>query len=266
MSSYKIYAKKGKKVMPIKIEEKHYYNNIRNDIQIYQITYGSAMPIENFKGMGVNRSNVYIIHNSNNTSVSQGTGENQRVGNKINIKSISFTCQMNFVSNNLVTYFSHSQMIDTNFHFRIMTVKFNQQMTDTDIGKWFRESHIYYFNETGSDGSMPVCSNWTNKLRESTPWTGQFKILMDKKFSMTKSDSFKQISFTIPVKGQVNFDNTSNRPTDNQYFSNIYTFIMTPAFYKADMDPISHDKAENLTTDRLLFQFRSNIKTIYYDV
>lgn len=180
MSSYKIYAKKGRKVMPIKIEEKHNYQNVRNDIQIYQITYGSAMNINNFRGMGVNSSNVYIIHNSNQTSVAQGTAENQRVGNKVNIKSISFTCQMNFVSNNLVAYFSHGELIDMNFHFRIMTVKFNQQMTSTDLAAWFRESHIYYFTETANDGTMPVCSNWTDKLRESTPWTGQFKILMDK--------------------------------------------------------------------------------------
>lgn len=266
MSSYKIYAKKGKKVMPIKIEEKHRYDNTRSDIQIYGITYGSAMNISAFRGMGVNNSNVYLIHNTNMTSIAQGTAENQRVGNKVNIKSIAVTCQCNFVSNNLISDFSHGELIDINFHFRIMTVKFKQQMTTTDIATWFRESHIYYFTETAADGSMPVCSNWTDKLRESTPWTGQFEILLDKKFSMTKRDSFKQFSFVIPAKGQVNFDNTSNRPTENQYYSNIYTFIMAPAFYKADMDPVSHDKAEHLSTDKLLFQIRSNIKTIYYDV
>lgn len=266
MSSYKIYAKKGKKVMPIKIEEKHIYQNVQNNISVFKPLV-STVTSAYVRGYGVNPGTVHIIHNTNNVYIPQGTGEDNRVGNKVNIKSISITMNLIFVARNLIDHFGHGQNIDTCFRFRLMTVKFHEQMTATDISKWFRESYIYFYNETAQDGSYPVVNNWAKKLRDSTPYTGQFSILMDKKFTLTKFKSFKQIVANIPVKGNVNFDNSSSKPTDNQYFSNIYTFLISPSYNKGDMDPISVDKADSLATDSdTLFQAKSNVKIIYYDV
>lgn len=266
MSSYKIYAKKGKKVMPIKIEEKHVYQNISTDISIFKPLV-STVTSAYVRGYGVNPGTVYILHNTNQVYIPQGTAENNRVGNKVNIKSISISMNLSFVARNLIDQFGHGQNIDTCFRFRLMTVKFQDPMTATDISKWFRESHIYFYTETAQDGAYPVVNNWAKKLRESTPYTGQFTILMDKKFTMTKFKSFKQIMANVPIKGNVNFDNTSSKPTANQYFSNIYTFLISPSYNKGDMDPISVDKADSLATDSAnLFEAKTNIKTIYYDI
>lgn len=266
MSSYKIYAKKGKKVMPIKIEQKHIYQNVQTNISVYKPLV-STVTSAYVRGYGVNPGTVYTIHNSNNVYIPQGTGEENRVGNKVNIKSIAITMNVNFVPRALIDSFGHGQNIDTCFRFRLMTVKFEQQMTATDISTWFRQSHIYFYNEQAQDGNYPVVNNWAKKLRESTPWTGQFSILMDKKFTLTKFKSFKQIVANVPVKGQVNFDNITSKPTSNQYFSNIYTFLISPSYNKGDMDPISVDKADSLSDDSIqLFQAKSNVKIIYYDV
>lgn len=266
MSSYKIYAKKGKKVMPIKLEEKHTYVNVTNDIAIYKPLFNNVTSAY-VKGYNVNPQTVHILHNTNNVYIPQGTGESNRIGNKVNIKSISLTMNLSFIPRALIDSFGHGQNIDTCFRFRLMTVKFEQQMTATDISTWFRQSYIYFYNITAQDGAYPVMNNWAKKLRESTPWTGEFSILMDKKFTLTKFKSFKQIVANVPVKGNVNFDNNSSKPTGNQYFSNIYTFLISPSYNKGDMDPISVDKADSLVDDSInLFEARTNIKIIYYDV
>lgn len=268
--SYKIYAKKGNKVMPIKIEEKHIYKHIVDGDEVAIPVYKPNTATQDTTvGYGVNSGNIKMIHNTNFISVSQGTGEEQRIGNKINIKSLSVTLYVRFNSSVLISTFSHGQLIDTYFNFRIMTVKFDQvNLTPTDIARWYRESYIYYRTVNISLGDKyPYQSNWMDKLRESTPWTGSFKILFDKKFKLKKSKSVKQISFKLPISGQVNFDNTSNRPTENQKLSNIYTFIIGPSNVYLDMDAVSTDKCVVLGTDSAtLFYINANIKTIYYDI
>lgn len=270
MSNYKIYAKSGGKVMPIKIEPKHFYtHSIVNDelpIYVYKPVYNQNE--ENTVGLGVSKYNTYLIYNTNNIYIPQGTSEDQRVGNKVNIKSIAITLYIYFNSTPLIANFSHGQMIDTWFNFRIMSVKFDQQMTTTDLAQWYRDTFIYYRTVSVSGGDKyPFQSNYMDKLRESTPWTGSFNILYDKKIKMTKFNSALQLSFSIPFSGNVNFDNTNNKPTDNQGINNIYTFIIGPSNVFLDMDPVSADKCLVLGTgESNLFYYNSNIKLIYYDV
>lgn len=273
MSSYKIYAKKGKKVMPIKIEEKHEYGysvtsttegNILVAKQDAMVTSGSG----NANGYGVNAANIQILHNSNNIYIPQGTGENMRIGNKVNIKSINLTMYLHANTQAFINNYYDNQrvMCPFRFNFRIMTIKFDRQMSRVDLSRWFRESYIYYRLVSISGEDYPYQSNWMNKLRESTPWTGSFKILMDKKFQLTDTHSNTQMSITIPIKGQVNFDNTSNNPTNNQFVSNIYTFIIGPANNDLDMDLLSCDQTNTIFPSANMWNYQCNIKTIYYDV
>lgn len=271
MSTFKIYAKKGAKVMPIKIEEKHLYQHavsVDTEGSLNVFMPDSTASSDIVVGYGVNNQNIAVLHNSNNLTISQGTAEDQRVGNKINIKSISLTLYVRFETANLIAYFSHGQMIDTYFNFRLMSVRFNEPMSTTELARWFRQTFIYYRHVSISGGEKyPFQSNWMDKLRESTPWTGSFSILYDKKFQLKKSKSVKQMNINIPLSGNVNFDNTSNKPTDNQQFCNVYTFLIGPSNVYLDMDAVSTDKCLNLAVPyRTLFDFQANVKTIYYDV
>lgn len=267
--SYKIYAKKGRKVMPIKVEEKHIYSHVQNDNDLTLKVFKPVanVPVVNVRGYGVSSANVHILHTTDNTVITQGPAENQRIGNKVNIKSISLTFKLYFNSPTLIANFSHGEMMNTWFNFRLMVVKFKDAKTSTDIAQWFRESYIYYSLRAVSDGNYPVQSNWMDKLRESTPYTGSFKILYDKKFTLNKVKSVRQKNILIPFNGQVNFENTYNRPTDNQTFNHIYTILITPSSNRTDMDPVSADKCTSLADDSAnLFYYNANIKTIYYDV
>lgn len=270
MSSYKIYARKGRKVMPIKVEEKHLYTHMSAtaDVPLSMYKPNTTLAEDSVKGYSVNTATVELIHNSNMTSIQQGTAENQRIGNKVNIKSICITFDLYINPTVLLNTYSHGQLMDTWFNFRIMTVKFKQQMSTTDIARWYRQSHIYYRTaNTGGAVSYPVQSNWMDKLRESSPWTGSFEILYDKKFTVNKVKSAIQMNIKVPFNGQVNFDNTSNRPTSDQGFSNIYTFLISPSNTWLDMDPVSTDKTVTLGTDStILFYCNANVKTIYYDM
>lgn len=271
MSNFKIYAKKGKKVMPIKIEEKHIYEhtatvNTETSLSVYKPDANAAA--DNVVGYGVNRGNIHTLYNSNNLHITQGTAENQRIGNKVNVKSLSIALYIRFNSNILISTFSHGQLIDTFFNFRIMTVRFDQPMSSTDLAQWYRETFIYYRLVDISAGEQyPYQSNWMDKLRESTRWTGSFQILNNKKFQLTKTRSVIQMNYNVPLKGNVNFDNTSNRPTDNQKFSNVYVFLIGPSNAYLDMDAVSTDKVLNMANaDATLFYLQANIKTIYYDM
>lgn len=274
MSSYKIYAKQGNKTMPIKIEEKHTYGHLTTVNTEGGIVVGKqdslvAQDSGNPNGYGVNNANIKILHNSNNIRIVQGTAEDQRIGNKVNIKSVAITMYIHPNTQTFINNYYDVQrvMCPFRFNFRIMTVKFEQQMTTTDIATWYRQTYIYLRSVSITNSTQfPYQSNWMDKLRESTPWTGQFEILLDKKFQLTDLHSQTQMNITVPITGQVNFDNTSNNPTANQYVSNIYTFLISPANNDLDMDMLSCDQTNTITPSATMWNYQGNIKVIYYDV
>lgn len=271
MSTYKIYAKKGKKTMPIKLESKHFYNNLPFSY-LYLYKANTSIPTitspDDVKGYGPNKNTIQIIHNTNNIHVQRGTAEDQRVGNKINIKGVNMVLVIRFIKDVIPNHLSHSEAVLMKFNFRIMTVKFDQIMTNTDIARWYQQSYIYtrLINISGGD-NYPQQSNWMDKLRDSTPWTGSFSILKDKKFVLDKNHTVTMINYNLGFNKDVNFDNTSNNPTDNQYISNIYTFIIGPSNNYYDMDAVSQQKVEDLAVDSIpVWALEGNIKTIYYDM
>lgn len=271
MGSYKIYAKKGSKSMPITIESKHYYDNLSYMTwSLYKSNLADtpSPTLDNVVGYGPNRFTIGIIHNTNNFHVVQGTGEADRTGNKVNLKGINMVLTLHFLQNTIPTYLSHSESVLMNFNFRIMTVKFEDIMTDTDIARWYRETYIYTrnINITGGD-KYPQQSNWMDKKRESTAWTGSFDIIKDYKFTLDKYHTTTQFNYDLGFNTDVNFDNTSNRPTDDQEISNIYTFMIGPSNNFLDMDAISMSKVESLSTSYIdAFVLEGNIKYIYYDI
>lgn len=267
--AYKIYAKRGKKTMPIKLESKHYYDNLNYIyINLYKSNVSSAATAIDLRGMGPTTDNITIINNTNNIHIVKGTGEENRIGNKVNLKGINMVLGLSFVTDAIATYLSHSESCKMVFNFRIMTVKFDQQMSRTDIARWYQETFIYYrlINLSGGD-KFPKQSNWMDKKRDSTKWTGSFSILKDKKFTLDKEHSFTQFNYNLGFNKDVNFDNTSNNPTENQYISNIYTFLIAPSNNFYDMDAVSQSKVENFATaSQAIWGLEGNIKYIYYDM
>lgn len=284
MSGYKIYAKKGRKVMPIKIEEKHIYqnppaytdgvpyaNNQDVKLKIYKSQTNPTFS-EFTRGYGPNSGTIQILHNTNSWTIAQGTADDQRVGNKVNIKSVSLTLNLHIDPTILINSFGHSELVDMKFHFRIMCVKFNNPIDLTneqnELANWYKNTFVYYrtVSSTGGD-KVPVQSNWMDKIRNSSTTTGSYKILFDKKFSLTKFKTVKQKQINLPIKGNANFDNDTNELSTNQPLSNIYTFIIGPSNNWLDMDAISTSKIESYQYSAAeLFIYNANIKTIYYDI
>lgn len=268
--SYKIYAKKGKKTMPIKIESKHFYSNPYQSLYIYRPT-NNVQNQEANNGYNISSRNVWVAWKSNNVTIPQGTGEVGRIGNKVNIKGVNCSMIVSLTPTNLINYFGHGDLVDLEFKFRIMAVKFNKPLNDdtVDLADWFRETFIYTRVQTGTGIGVLCQSVWTDKLRDSTKYTGSFKILKDKKFTLSKSHSSTQFNFNLGLNREVNFENDNNRPTVEQKFNNIYIFVISPCWYELDMDTISRSGALSITEGQgqvSLFNLAANIKTIYYDM
>lgn len=275
--TYKIYAKKGRKVMPIKLESKHVYENPFNVGFMYRPNYLNVATADAAKGTHVTEGNIWLLKNSNVFTLAQGTGESDRIGNKVNIKGINCAISISLHATNLINYFGHGTLTDLQFKFRIMAVKFKNKFDTTNhsiswwLAKWFRETFIYYRVIANAQDGEPVLlqSNQMDKLRDSTPWTGNFKILKDKKFMLGVRHSSAQFNFNLGPNKDVNFENTNNQPTEGQGFSNTYIFIIMPSNYYNDVDTVSRERAETITAAQnnvQLFSYNANIKTIYYDM
>ena len=275
MSSYKLYAKKGRKVMPIKIEEKHIYQHPATNqdlsLSVMKSITNPSYP-QYYRGYAPTDANCKLLHNTNTITIAPGTGEDQRVGNKVNIKSVSLVLNLHIDPTQLVNDFGHSELVDMKFHFRLMCVKFNSPLSTNaeaeNFADWYRKTFIYYRTVSVTGGAkMPVQSNWMDKIRNSSDYTGSFRILYDKKFSLSKFKTVKQKQINLPIKGNATFDNDTNQLSLNQELSNIYTFLIGPSNNWLDMDAISTGKTETLSLGySSLFFYNANIKTIYYDI
>lgn len=271
MSTYKIYAKKGKKTMPIKLEKKHIYYNGSTKFYLYKpkdSTQTGVIDANSSRGFCVTEGNLEMIYTTNDTVIQQGNHEDQRIGNKVNIKGVNCTIAINLNGEQLISKLSHGEFIDFSMHWRIMVVKFKKSLNDPekDLAEWYRDTYIYY-NAVSQSPFIPNQSNWMDKKRDSTKWTGQFTILKDKKFVLGKNHTTTQFEFNIGFNKDVNFENVNNKPTTDQSFSNIYFFVISPSSNYYDVDQISQDKLRLLGVDQFeIATARYNVKTIYYDM
>lgn len=80
---------------------------------------------------------------------------------------------------------------------------------------WFRNLVI----QTNSD-RYP--SNTTQILRESTPYTGQFRILYDKTHHLTSSNTVIHYTYTLPYKRTLNFDASGAEVPTNKTLIEIF--------------------------------------------
>lgn len=253
-----IYAKsKGHRTFKVAVEDKHrYYNFNEKNIATYKEdqTNGAGFhPIaNNFTYYGI----------SDYMKLSPGTDEDQRVGNKVYMKFNDITYGIYMNGDILTTNFPHGTINDLYFRCRVMLVKFDRVMTSTDLANWFEQTFTYF----RLINNYPLQSVHWDKKRESTPWTGLFNIIYDKKITMGKSKSIKMKTIHWIINQNVNFDNTYNTITDES-INNTYLIFIGPSCLKYDMDGISRDRLNTAATASVNpLTVNVCMKYEYYDV
>lgn len=249
------------------IEDKHKYYNFQ-DYYIYVNNNpgdDANVSMDSHNPYCINLHKLVSFDITHQFVVPQGTGESERVGNKVFLKFIDLTYYITLRGEPYINNFSHSQAIDSYYRFRVMVVQFDDYMTETNIADWFRETYTYMRTKAIHLTTAPLQSVHTAKLRESTPITGTFKILYDKKTCLKKNKTVKMSTIRIPIKQNVNFENTNNKPTDES-MKNIHLIVIGPCYNELDMDAISNDQLKTATNDIALFNTACVAKFEYYDL
>lgn len=263
-----IYARtKSGKGFKMGVEDKHIYHNY-SDYYIYVNSNpgnDANVTMTTHNPYCINENKLVSFDITHNFVVPQGTDENQRIGNKVFLKFIDLTYYITLRGEPYISTFSHGQAIDSYYRFRVMVVQFDDHMTEADLAAWFRTTYTYFRTKAIYNNTAPFQSVHTAKLRESTPSTGTFKILYDKKTCLKKNKTVKMSTIRLPIKMNVNFENTNNKPTDES-MKNIHLIIIGPCCNELDMDAVSNDQTKTMTTDVALFNTACVSKFEYYDL
>lgn len=260
MAKIQARSKFGKK-FNISVEDKHKYINFNT--QPIRVNKPDGNKIDD-NGFCIGVSNLTLFELTDNITITQGTAEDQRVGNKIFMKFLHWTYNIYFEGNSLITNFPHGTITDFYARFRVMVVKFETAMSEQDIVDWFKATYIY-FKTAGNNDNTIIQSVHQTKMRESTVFTGKFKILYDKKFKMGRKKSVKMSNVPIKINQNLNFDST-NHVTD-ETFKYIYGLIIGPCNNRLDMDAISSDSAARFSSEyKELATVGGVLKYEYYDL
>lgn len=253
--SFTIKARKGNYTLNIPIEEKHKYFNAFFTLQWKAYTQNSQDFLTQY--------DVILLHDSNNLSLVAGTGDDNIIGSKIQVKRIDYTFFFRLEHEIITDHIPHD---GTNSFFencRVMVVHFDNAMTAGSIADWFKKSYIYY----GLSNIDPVQSCHQNRLRESSDYTGKFKILYDIPFKMTLNESVKQMSFHLEPRKNLTFESGT---LTNEDFKNTYAFLLGPANYSIDTDArtfeLVHRAVFNNIQNMNNISGGVNVKYTFYDL
>lgn len=266
-----------------KIEQKHIYNNTS------QILNGIFRADTNIS----NQVNPNIVYVARPSYPIQGVEDNQRIGRKITPTSLTiegFVNLFNFspastedpslfeVFNEYITDSSQTEPLvrETVNLLRVsirqfvveVDTEFVLGLTEEQIKRkflsWFHELVVY------TDIGTQV-SNQTFVKRESTSYTGQFRILHDTHFTLSQKSPSFHFKLNIPYKRDLNFDGTgASLPT------NKVVFLLTFGPTNIRRDYINYGFSQYLvnnvndlgTADKNFYvaQCSSNIKLNYLDI
>lgn len=159
------------------------------------------------------------------------------------------------------------------------------------LAKWYDSTYVpsvigLTSQSSGADqeyGNTNVISNKAKMLRESTGYTGKFKILKDFSFSLSPHKTYEIIDFSLDPKSQVSMasEKEGEEPNvkeywyiTNDWWLNTVVVLWQPMNYDLDMDPLSssHYKsnalqsASNQYNSVTIGNYRWCIKLTYYDV
>lgn len=266
--SYRVLAYKGNKVISIPLEEKHkYYNytatsNGENSISFYPNT-----------GNGINQIAVKpdkfrIIHDSNVFTLAKGTGDQDRVGSKVALKCIDITFYVRLSIDTFINYIPHGELADLSLNMRLLTVHFDDTMSPTLLADWFNKTYIYYYNFATLTPNEQSQSCHQDMLRESSEYTGKFKILHDLKFKLDKNHTIIQGHYQLKPNMNLTFDDSDNSVV-NDDFINTYTFLIAPIDYRLDTDATTYNylsTSQNFNVSRVFAYYGYNVKYTFYDL
>lgn len=198
----------------------------------------------------------------------QGTGDNARIGNKISpqnyhcdivIQPLDFNDYLPnlfnklFLSGGGIQSETNYLLTKSKYYMRLMAIDFYdndnfklpdncvaniKEGADTDayntvmdnLAKWYRKTYV----PTGGAEEINVSCN-QKMLRESTEYTGGFKILYDKLITLNLKNNFtKRVALDIDLKKYKDFNINKNRYTKHNILICVFN-CMAPVL---DMDPI----------------------------
>lgn len=221
------------KMPKIHIEDKHTYASINTSVYGCRIDNTDILQNSNFS------SQRYVIKHHEPYYPVTGTDESNRIGRKIFTSSLiteGFLRLFNTIDNSNVntiydvfTFHNSDELTALNSQVTPQQAPFNtnEQALDVSIRHMFVEFddsiltsnidnnlHDWFTQTFIQTGSYNLPSNRTQMLRESTRFTGDFKILYDKVHHLTLQNPIVHYKEVIPFKRNWNFDGTgSGRPT-----------------------------------------------------
>lgn len=221
----------------VKIEQKHTYNNSSQALNgIFRTDYTIADQA----------TNASIVYPSRPSYPIQGVEDNQRIGRKVTATSIvieGFTqlysanpgSDLNSAFTKFDRFLADSDLGEASVNlFKVgirqfvveVDTEFVQGLTNDELKrkwlKWFHQLVIF------TDTSQQV-SNSTMVKRESTSYTGQFKILLDKHYILSQKSPQVHYQYTLDYKRELNFDGTgASLPTNKVVY--LLTFGPTSLF------------------------------------
>lgn len=267
--SYYITAHRKGNHLAIPIEEKHLYKNGWRSTVIK--TYSTTPPQQNY----LDTEDVAMIAQIDDIEFVHGTGESNLIGNKIFLKDVNVTLNVRASFGLMEEINGGSPSVDYFSNCRVMVVQFDDDMdlTDENFCDWFRTTYIYYDSITVNQKQVAIQSVHQNRMRESTPWTGRFRIIKDIPFKVTKEKTCLSMSFPLVFKKDLTLmaatGQTTLKPV-NDDFKHIYVYFLGPGNYTLDNDAMT---AKNLSayigggsTSKTFFELAFNIKYTFYDL
>lgn len=193
--------------------------------------------------------------------ITQGTDENERVGNKIANVQLRLEYSINLYD--YLWTLVRSQL--TTAVDPLFFMKFRVMLIDLPIysGNMTAQEATTYFNNmfTYIDDSVVTSSTHQMSLRVSGPVTGEFNILYDKMLTISTSKPFLHKCINIKLANQLKFEAGGEiQPENHNYF---LWFIM-PKYYLEDVSTALRDQIMEIG-HTVGVQFVYNMKITYND-
>lgn len=259
----------------IQIESKHVYNSSSETIG------GNLSRNEWFNLPGIFKAYepIYPV---------QGTDEDERIGRKIQSEFISeegyLTLNFETSINSLLEYWNRWMNLQmtivqpdyefpsNNFSLSIPIRHFVVEFFDEEFYNGTSEEKALYLSDWFQklfiqSGVFTIPSNTMKTLRESTPYTGKFKILKDDIYWLDfKEKHTIHFQYKLPYKRTINFDAAGSDPTNSHVFSLWIGPTNSLLDYGNRTFGLWLDNTESITYSPTVAYLDTTMKLVYIDI